>query len=215
YPTYDLPEIVIETKIPEDYPTIEKPEGQIGIVPKDYPTYDLPEIIIETKIPEDYPVVEKPEGQIGLVPKDYPTYDLPEIVIETKIPEDYPTVEKPEGQIGLVPKDYPTYDLPEIVIDSKILENYTELGILDIEINTENDSNNSNSTQINIIKEDIRKTEFEKGIKSIDKKSNVATLPKTSATTGENSNSTIPLALSTILLTAGLISGKRKKKNNQ
>ncbi|MDO4814652.1 MAG: CshA/CshB family fibrillar adhesin-related protein, partial [Gemella sp.] len=125
YPTYDLPEIVIDSRVPADYPTYDLPEIVIDSkIPEDYPTYDLPEIVIETKIPEDYPTVEKPEGQIGIVPKDYPTYDLPEIVIETKIPEDYPTVEKPEGQIGIVPKDYPTYDLPEIVIETKIPEDY-------------------------------------------------------------------------------------------
>lgn len=67
--TYIYREVV--TEVPNDYPTVELPEGHISIVPNDYPTYDLPEL--------DLPMPDKPEVRVPETPEQpnqVPSVDL-------------------------------------------------------------------------------------------------------------------------------------------
>ena len=77
-----------ETKIPNNYPTIEIPEAHLDQrVPNDFPTVEVPEAHLEHKVPNDFPTVEVPEAHLEhKVPNDYPTHEVPEAVIEEEKP---------------------------------------------------------------------------------------------------------------------------------
>ena len=131
---FNLPEIEIETKVPEDYPTFDLPKLEIPTPVTDIPNNPpmlppKPELNIGVpNLPGEFPptVPEKPRLEIGIVPNEAPKNEKPELELPippaSEVPNtpEAPTPETPENE---TPEETmpPTYS--RVARNSEVLPN--------------------------------------------------------------------------------------------